>query len=315
MLKVKVSFKSSGLFAGFEASIVSHGQALPESLVATLLSFLASSAAFPADGFHEINRSKVPPEALAQICNDFEGHPCWKEFLKNGKAFAIDANDDGRNEFLIHIGFQDTGSGGDGYALVQKQGSHWKEIDDGYCLIYWGLRLKKLDKVRFGYHDLRLGRTQFVKWAGTKYVSYEPADYRALSPSLFDPNDPGDSEILWLIHNAGVGHIAFEPHWISQPRDLRYAWIGPVRDASQQIDWLGVGKGGVWGIRNKRAFLLLPRASYLGATDIQLDGDWLVIYGDPWCAHCASHSELARYQLRSHELVIASTSQIPFSEN
>lgn len=262
-----------------------------------------------------MNRSTVPREALAEICDDLEGHPCWEEFQENGKAFAVDVNDDGRNELLIHIGFQDQGSGGDGYALIQEQGAGWKEIDDGYRLVYWSLRLRKLNRTRLGYHDLRLGRTLFMKWVVAKYVSYEPADYRALSPSLFDSKDPEDSEILWLIRYSGSKRVTFEPQWVSRPNDLHYSWISPVRDASQQMDWLSVHKGGVWGVQGQRAFLLLPRATYLGATEIRLDGDWLVMYGDPWCPHCPSHAELGRYHRRSHELVIAGASEIPFSEN
>lgn len=269
----------------------------------------ALPSALSAQGFHELKRATVPREALTENCDDFDGHPCREEFLENGEAFAVDVNDDGKDELLIHIGLQDTGSGGEGYALIQKQGAHWKEI--GSCLLYWGLRLRKLDNTRSGYHDLRLGHSFFVKWNGTKYVPFEPTDFRALLPSLFDAKDPQDAEILWLIRYAGLRDLTLEPQWILRPKDL-HSWASPVRDNSQGIDWFSVYKGGVWGVRGKQAFLLLPRATYLGATDIQSDGEWLVFYGDPWCADCPSHSELARYQPRSHKLVVARESQIPF---
>ncbi|HKW33182.1 MAG TPA: hypothetical protein VJN92_09275 [Candidatus Acidoferrum sp.] len=280
--------------------------------MAFLISLLASSSAFSADGFHELKRVNVPREALAENCGDLEGHPCWEEFLKNGKAFAVDVNDDEEDELLIHIWFQDTGSGGEGYALIQKQCPHWKEIDNGSCLLYWGLRLRKLDRVRLGYHDLRLGYSYFVKWHGTKYVPFESADFRALSASLFGPKDPQDAEIHWLTRHAGIQRVTFEPQWVSRPKDLRYGPIGPVKDASQRLDWFSVYKGGVWAVRGKLAFLLLPRAAYLGVNNLQMDGEWLVMYGDPWCDECASHTELARYHPRSHQLIVARESQIPF---
>lgn len=294
-----------------EVSIVSHQPVLPKSLLIFLMSLLASSSTFPADGFHELKRANVPREVLAEICDDLEGHPCWEEFQQNGKAFAVDVNDDGQDEFLIHIGFQDSGSGGEGYSLVQKEGPNWKEIDDGSCLLYWGLRLRKLDKIRLGYHDLRLGHSFFVKWDGTKYVPFESADFRALSPALFDAKDPQDVEILWLIRYAGLKNLTLEPQWIPRPKGL-HSSANPVRDASRRINWFSVYKGSVWGVRAKRVFLLLPRASYLGVNNMQMDGDWLIMYGDPWCADCPSHAELARYQLRSHELFVAPESEIPF---
>ncbi len=284
---------------------------LLKGFLALVMWLFASCSAFPTDGFHEVKRTNVPREALAEICDDLEGHPCWEEFQKNGEAFAVDVNDDGQDELLIHIGLQDSGSGGEGYALVQKDGTRWKEIDDGSCLLYWGLRLRKLDKTRLGYHDLRLGHSFFVKWDGKEYVPFEPPDFRALSASLFDPRDPEDAEILWLIRYAGLKSLTFEPQWIPRPKGL-HSWPQPVRDTSQCMDWFSVYKGGVWGIQDKQAFLLLPRATYLGATDMQLDGEWLILYGDPWCPNCASHTEVARYRLRSHQLVIGFESQIPF---
>lgn len=284
---------------------------LPKSFLVLAASLLACSSALPANGFQEVKRSKVPREAILQNCDDLEGHPCWQEFQRNGKAYTVDVNDDGENELLIHIGIQDEGSGGAGYALLQKQGDSWKEIDDGSWLLYWGLRLRKLENTRLGYHDLRIGHSLFVKWDGTKYVPFEPADFKLLQDSFFDPNDPQDAEILWLIRYAGSKSIDFTPQWNLRPKTLR-SWPHPVKDPLQRIEWFSVYKGGVWGIQGQRVFLLLPRASYLGSTDMQLDGDWLILYGDPWCDDCTSHMELARYQLRSHELIVAHDSYIPF---
>jgi hypothetical protein len=279
-----------------------------------LLSLITASRALAFDGFQELKRSKVPREAIDAICKDLEGHPCWNEFLEEGKAYGVDVNDDGKLELLLHVGFQDSGSGGEGYALVQKQGEVWKEIDQaGGWQFYHVLRLRKLDKSRVGYHDLRLGRTLFVKWDGTKYVPYAQIDYKNLSASLFNLKDPEDAEILWLIRHLGQNDFIEEQQWISQPSRF-YPRFKGVKDPIQKIDWVSDYKGGVWGQDGNRAFLLLPRSSYLGATDMHIEGEWLLIYGDD-CLPAYSHEEIARYQLRLHQLKLAPCLEIPYPAN
>lgn len=72
------------------------------------------------------------------------------------------------------------------------------------------------------------------------------------------------------------------------------------RDPKLGLTWLSFFKGGVWGVKGNRAFLLLPQPSYLGAQRLELRGDWLDIYRE---AEDADYGPDLRYNRRTHELV------------
>jgi hypothetical protein len=283
-----------------------------------LILLIATSAS--ASDFVPLKRREVPAEAIEALCIPrIKNYDCLQDFRNNGKAYEVDANDDGTKEILIHLGLGDTGSGGEEYELVQKQGNKWVGIsgEEGW-LIYNGLCLGKLGSSRMGYHDLRIGRTLFVKWNGRRYVRFNEKDLRALPAVLFDVNDPEDAEILWLIRYADQTEIKLEPNWFPAPKNSRI-FAGPVAASVEGLNWLSLYKGSVWCLRDKKAFLVLPRATYLGATDLQVAGDWLVVFGDPWshtgCNGKKSHIEIARYQWSTHTLKISPCAQIPFESN
>ena len=82
--------------------------------------------------------------------------------------------------------------------------------------------------------------------------------------------------------------------------------MAAVDDAAQEIRWVSLQRGGVWGIRGNSAFLLVPRPSYLGVCTLTIKGDWLLGYDD-----CVTEDEPdLRYNLRTQELQITSFEEL-----
>ena len=53
-----------------------------------------------------------------------------------------------------------------------------------------------------------------------------------------------------------------------------------LHDPDDDLNWVSFCRARVWGARGDRAFLLVPRPSYLGAIRLELHGDWLYIFGE-----------------------------------
>ena len=80
----------------------------------------------------------------------------------------------------------------------------------------------------------------------------------------------------------------------------------------EHVRWIGILKGGVWGIRGDRVFCLAPQLSdtFEGIESLRLKGDWLLAYGHTFSD--AGESEIVpkdlrpsiRYNRRTHELQI-----------
>lgn len=271
------------------------------------------------DDFRKIGNRDVPPAAISAICYDERDAGCRQDFLENGEAYEVSVNATNEPALLIFGGNRFAGSGGETYALVQKLSTGWRKIETEGWQIYHGLHLKKLSRTRDGYHDLRLGRTLCVKWDGKFYVEYEAMDYRELPEAMFDVNSIEDAELLWLIRYAGETEFQFEPRWMPRPSDIKDQAVNErarvdAEGKEGNFTTVAVFRGGVWGVRNEKAFLLLPRPAYLGADDLKVDHDWLIVYGDS-CGFSTTETEIARYNLRTGMLKIQDCVRIPFGAN
>jgi len=251
-----------------------------------------------------------------------------------GKVWAGDVNGDHIDELILFPGVQAAGSGGRNYYLYQRHGKDWQSIvmtDDMDSWFTDRPRFDILPITRSGYRDLRVAVNDCLKWSDGKYVFYDPADYAALVPNWFDDADPHQAEIFWTIGHAKTEPSRLEPQWFpispsffseqlgrkkpnrqqaekiagewhndgGFPRSVRAA----LEDAAQNIRWLSLQRAGVWGVRGNRAFLLVPRSSYLGVCTLTIKGDWLLGYES-----CSAEDEQSepdvRYNLRTHELQI-----------
>lgn len=267
-------------------------------MIAFLLLALLLGANSPGGLRHlrPAKKSAVPVSAFRDICADLVNESCRQEFLASGAAWLGDVNDDGRNELLVFPGSSFSGAGGQSYFLYQRQRGKWVSLaEDGWQLR--GRRFDILPVVRQGYHDLRIGVDLCVKWNGTQYEVYDASDYRQLSPDLFLAPDVYDAALLWQIRYAGLTTVQFEPVWISDvPRGSANAELD---DPLVGLRWVAMFKGGVYGVRGERSFLLLPQFTYLGAAKLRFEGDWLLIYDEQ-----TPPRVLARYHRRTHELQI-----------
>lgn len=261
-----------------------------------LLLVAALAGTQPAPGvkqLHSVESSAVPQtfwESADEVCGYVEPEECMQSFQERGGAWVGDLNDDGVDELLVMM---PGGTGGDPYFLFGKGKQGWVPLADngGWLALTRFPRYEILPVVRKGYHDLRIAVDTCVKWDGDKYVAYADDDYRQLSPTWFDAASLEDAEIFWAIRYRGLREFVFEPRWFAEVSK----WLGTaIEDKEQDIRWAPMFKGGVYGIRGDRSFLLLPRPAYRGADELELQGDWLVIY--------AEEKEVARYNRRTKEL-------------
>ena len=262
---------------------------------------------------------------------------CWASFRDYGAVWAADIDGDHVDELIVEprAGWQ--GSAGPWYFLYRRQGNDWvsmervakgaKEKDDE---VGWQTKHPRFDVlpiVRNGHHDLRVVVDECLKWDGRKYVWYEPQDYHQLSPTWFNAKDNHEAQIFWAIRYAGQDTIKFEPQWFPLAKDdfltlegppPRFPIIDPrvvgetLDDPQEQVRWIGLTKGGVWGIRGDRVFLLAPQLSetFDGIGSLRFEGDWLLAYGTGVSDVEKSEAPLGRilptirYNRRSHELQI-----------
>ena len=224
----------------------------------------------------------VVPRALIEsdLCADPDGKDCWLLFEETGSVWAGDVNGDGVDELLIQPGLGFTGSAGSWYFLYEKRKAAWVSLVSGDGEEGWQIddpRFDILPTMHNGYHDLRLSAGGCLKWNGAQYELYAPSDYHQLRPELFDDSRLEEAEIFWRIHYDGAKVVQLEPQWFP----VQSEWPKPVielADPQHGLTWLSRPRGGVYGVQEGRAFLLLPRRSYLGAEKLELQGDWLLIY-------------------------------------
>jgi hypothetical protein len=178
-------------------------------------------------------------------------------------------------------------------------------------------RFDILPVLRQGYHDLRIEVDHCLKWDGKHYVDYGVDDYAQLPMDWFDSSDSHEAELFWKIRYRGRNVLQFEAMWFSISRKEfdkpSQPYMGfPIRvvefpklpyiaraDPDYDLRWLSFFKGGLWGVRGDRAFLLVPQPSYLGAPQLELSGDWLLIYGE---VEEPQGPPIIRYNRRTHEL-------------
>jgi hypothetical protein len=140
-----------------------------------------------------------------------------------------------------------------------------------------------------------------LKWNGKHYVDYADSEYHQLPPAFFDSSDWQEAEIFWDIRFRGLKEISLEPRWFPVPPGwAQDAAAVEVRDPEFDIVWVAFFKGGVWGVKDEHAFLLLPQPDYRGSEQMELDGDWLVVHGE--MDFLAPAPIVARYNRRTREL-------------
>jgi len=288
-------------------------------LISLLLTAQSSSQ---VKHFHEVAKSVFPKNMIQSddLCpvvgreNAAEmKKECWQEFQDQGKVWEGDLNDDGVAGLIVFPGAGWTGSSGNWYFLYQKRGDNWVPLYAQKYGFGWQVENPRFDILPVshgGFHDLRIATDWCLKWNGKDYVDYEDSDYHRLSPKFFDGSDWKDAEIFWAINYAGANDIRdFKPRWYSVSDDwwavAESAETGTtqVEDPEYGIEWIAPVKDGVWGWKDDKAFLILPRPTYIGSRQLELSGEWLLIHGESSSA-LAAPPIVARYNRRTHELRI-----------
>lgn len=275
-------------------------------MLALLLLASLSATQLPAEvkKFHPVENSAVPAELFetSSACDYGEPEDCHADFLETGKAWLGDLNDDGVEELLIKASDKLSGTGGDVYFLYQKEPQGWEPLteQDGWVTLTFGPRFDIFPIVRQGYHDIRVAIGECWKWDGKVYVPYQPDDYRELSPEWFNASDFWEQEIFWAIRYRGLKTARFEPVWFAGIPE--WSTNDELEDKEYDLRWIATLKGGVYGVQGNRSFLLLPRPGYAGAGKLELNGDWLVIHGQP--GKDSQPAILIRYNRRTGELQI-----------
>jgi len=276
--------------------------------------------------FQPVDKAALPAGFVAKMCTSDPLAPteaCPEEFARNGAVWAGDVNDDGIDEYIIDPGGV-PGTLGPARNLVQLRGAEWVELaclndPEQDCKSDWNTlraRFDILPIIRAGYHDLRIEVDHCIKWDGRRYIDYQADDYARLKAEWFDLSDSHDAELFWTMRYAGKENFRFEPVWFNiDPQELGATprpYIGfPVRvveypvlpyvsrrdSEDKNLTWVSLFKGGIWGLRGNRAFLLVPQLAYLGAQRLEIRGDWLLIYG-----RLEQSQPNVRYNRRTHEL-------------
>jgi len=270
----------------------------------------ASSRSSAVEHFHKVPKKLFPRSVLKHLCSDAaeSESDCLESFQESGQVWAGDVNDDGINELLIYPGPDWSGTAGDTYILYQRQARKWTPLYPNQGYFGWQVpdpRFDILPVLHGGYHDLRVSTDWCLKWDGEKYVDYEASDYHKLSPDFFNRSNWYEAGIFWNIHYTGLRHVRIKPQWFTIPSDFstRGRVNAKIEDSEQGVVWTALFKGGVWGVRGSRAFLLLPQPAYKGSEQMEIDGDWLVIHGEIE-DFSTPPPVVARYNRRTKELQI-----------
>src|ERR1700676_1284685 len=263
----------------------------PAILILPMALFLSLRHSSPVQHFSPVPISRFPRAVfLREFCEgrSVELKECWASFRDYGGVWAAGVDGDHVDELIVQPGGDWAGSAGRWYFLYRRQGNDW---------ITWRPRFDVLPIVRNGHHDLRVEVDGCLKWDGAKYVWYEPEDYHRLSPAWFNASDHREAEMLWAIRYAGEKKMKFEPQWFPLAKHdfwthgsplPRSPVIYPPRmvletldDPQEHVRWMGILKGGVWGIRGDRVFFLAPQLSdtFEGIEELKFEGDWLLAYG------------------------------------
>lgn len=271
---------------------------------------LIALGAFPVAWAGQVRRFQPADKSVvtadvrtsADLCRGTSISDCWEGFNEVGQAWVGDVNGDGIDELMVFPGYGWSGSGGDWHFILQKRGARWRSLyPEGFQV--FDARFDILPKIRDGYHDLRIEVDWCLKWNGTRYMEYAPSDYRALSPAWFDSSDYEQAEIFWSQRYAGLKKFKLDPRWFRVPATgFGASQNATAQDSRTGATFLAVHKAGVWELRDGKAFLLLPRPAYRGADDLKIQGDWLLIYAEPWGHGHLDRVEVARYNLRTAEL-------------
>lgn len=275
-----------------------------------LLAAITAGQATPSvRHFKPADKSIVPKSLLDSkyLCGDMEDFGetmtvCEEDFYQLGRVWTGDVNDDGVKELVIYLGPEWSGSAGDSYELLQKRGKQWIPLlGEDADWFTPDPRFDLLPIVRGGYHDLRVSVDLCMKWDGDDYVYYSDDDYHKLSPSFFDASHWVEAEIFWAIRYRGLNSLHLKPMWSSVPDPKEITRVVTVDDPQSNLKWVALFKGGVWGVRGNRGFLLLPQPAYKGSEKMEIDGDWLVIHGD-YESPSKEPRVVARYNRVTHEL-------------
>ena len=287
----------------------------------------AANASSPVKHFRPIKKSDLPKTFVRYLCDSAdpasERRACIKRFNKDGAVWAGDVNDDNVDEYIVDPGGM-PGTLGPPRVLVQLRGSEWIELicrmEEDACDSGWNTlraRFDILPIVRQGYHDLRIEVDHCLKWDGKRYIDYDPADYSKLRSDWFDTGDSHEAELFWMMRYQERKSMQFDPQWFTVSaeefnRPVQAYMSLPVRvlefpklpyeslqDPELGLVWLSFFKGGVWGVKGNRAFLLVPQPSYLGAQRLELNGDWLFIDGE---LEEPKGGPDVQYNRRTHEL-------------
>jgi hypothetical protein len=270
-------------------------------LILWMALFFSSGSPSPVRRFSPVPISRFPQAVfLRDFCEGESLEECWAFFRDHGRVWAANIDEEYGDVLLVKPSGGWRGAAGEWYFLYGKQGNEWTSLEkgkeeDGWQT--WHPRFDVLPILRSGHHDLRVAVDGCLKWDGAKYVWYKPEDYHQLSSAWFNARDNNEAEIFWAIRYAGQGTISFEPQWFplakgdfltleGRPRG-RVTVIDPrvvgetLDDPQEHVRWVGLIKGGVWGIRGDRAFLLAPQLSetFDGIGSLRFDGDWLLAYG------------------------------------
>ncbi len=301
----------------------------PLALLIFCLLWLAVSGAqaplFPAPEplghFAAADPTRFPAAVFQKnFCNE-QNPNCWDEFLRSGMLWAADVDDDHSAELLVYPGAKNTGAGDPWYFLYHRAGETWRsvaETEDGEGWQTAAPRFDVLPAAQYGHHDLRVAVDRCLKWTGEKYVDYAPRDYRTLAPGWFNTEDNHEAEIFWAIRYSGQSVVSLEPQWFAVVRaeflqgeksasavgkDMPRTPAQVLEDPQQQITWVALARGGIWGIRSDRGFLLAPRRACAGTSRLAIRGDWLLAYES---SEVPSEDErpLLRYNRRTHELIL-----------
>ncbi len=250
------------------------------------------AATLPSSGpvkyFRELSKESIPFGIFESGYPLFEMEDpqrATKAFEAEGQAWAGDLNDDAVDEILIMPNNYLCGTGGCPYHLFEKREKQWISMSKEEWLTFTAFanppHFDIFPTTRQGYHDIRVAVNECFKWDGKNYILYEPADYRQLSPDWFDSGNFRNAEILWLIRYSGLKTAKFEPRWVQSVPEWAKSGNAELEDPTYHVKWVAIFKGGVYGLRSDRAFLLLPQPAYQGASKLEFEGDWLLIYAQP----------------------------------
>ena len=275
-------------------------------LVFLLAGLLLAAQHAPQVSQFEAGRKTEALRALIEsdeFCQGDDPAVCWKEFQRSGEVWRGDVNGDHSPELILQPGSAWSGTGGNWYFLLQHRGNKWVRLDPRG----WQTRKPRFDILpilRNGYHDLRVEVDGCLKWNGEEYVDYASEDYRQLSPAFFDATNPLETDIFWRIRYSGLDKFKFDPQWVPFfPDGARNSSNQELPDPTLDVRWVALFKGGVWGVRAGKGFLLLPQPAYRGSEKLEIQGDWLVIYGER--VGDQAPPVVARYNRRTQEMKLA----------